>query len=86
MVQNLLFSPSLNNVKYEKVELFKTNFIIRWALTTAGPPISNGRNQEWSLNTLAQLYTPKDAVIIKKFLFLLMEFDGLSLSATFELN
>lgn len=35
---------------------------------------------------LTELYTPKDAVIIKKFLFLLMEFDGLSLSATFELN
>lgn len=35
---------------------------------------------------LTELYTPKDAVIIKKFLLLLMEFDGLSLSATFELN
>lgn len=31
-------------------------------------------------------HSPEDAVIIKKFLFLLMEFDGLSLSGTFELN
>lgn len=50
------------------------------------PPIPNRRVQEWSLNMLPELYTPKDAVIIKKFLLLLMEFDGLSLSATFELN
>lgn len=38
------------------------------------------------LRLIKLIHNPKDAVIIKKFLFLLMEFDGISLSATFELN
>lgn len=44
-------------------------------------------NLNWTLNVVIKLsHSPEDTVIIKKFLFILMDFDGLSLSATFELN
>ena len=52
-----------------------------------GGSITDPKEPGWNFSRLITLvHSPKDAVISKKFLFLLMEFDGLSLSATFELN
>lgn len=67
--------------------LVKSSLIIVGSLGHCGRSIANPKYPGWKVSILIKLiHNPKDAVIIKKFLFLLMEFDGLSLSATFELN